>query len=112
MVPQGTSTGRTTDGTIGHSGGNDRRLVVTDRDPVPTCKVFVKSVFVLFLALCIKYMEPLSFDSPAETDVGRRFPTSAKGFVSASTGTRTRDLARSSHSAAESPGEEERQENT
>ena len=33
-------------------------------------------------------MEPLSFDSPAETDVVRRFPTSAKVFVFASAGTR------------------------
>ena len=29
---------RTTDGTIGYSGGNDRHLVETDRDPVPTFK--------------------------------------------------------------------------
>ena len=47
----------------------------TDRDPVSTCKerCFVVPGFVS----CIKYMEPLSFNSPAETDVVRRFPTSA-----------------------------------
>ena len=52
-----------------------------DEDPVPTYKVFVRSADVLFLAIvCIKCMEPLSFDSPEETDIVRRFPTSAKVF--------------------------------
>ena len=37
-------------------------------------------------------MEPLSFDSPAETDVVRRFLMSAKVFVSGSAGTQSRDL--------------------
>ena len=37
-------------GTIGHSGGNERHLEGVDRDPAPTCKAFVKSVVVLFLA--------------------------------------------------------------
>ena len=45
----------TTDGTIGHSGGNERHLVGTDRDPVTTCKAFVKSVVVLFLVLYRAY---------------------------------------------------------
>ena len=67
-----------------------RHLVETDRDPVPSCKAFVRSVVVLFLCiLCIKCMEPLSFDSPVETDVIRRFTASAKVFVCASAGTRT-----------------------
>ena len=39
-----------------------------------------------------KSMEPLSFGSSTETDVVRRFPTTAKVFVSALAGTRTRDL--------------------
>ena len=72
---------------------NERHLVGTDRDPVPTCKGFVSSV-VLLSWLCIVYikcMEPLSFDSPTEIDVVSRFPTSAKVFVSTSAGTRTRD---------------------
>ena len=41
----------TTDGAIGHSEGNERYLLGTDRDPVLTCKVFVRNVFVLFLGL-------------------------------------------------------------
>ena len=84
----------TTDSTIGHSGGNERQLLGTDRNSVQTCKVFVRNVVVLFLAFyrVLKSMEPLSFDSSAETDVVRRSPTSAKVFVSASAGTRTRDL--------------------
>ena len=42
----------TSDGTVGHSGRNsERHLVGTDRNPVPTCKVYVRSVVVLFLAL-------------------------------------------------------------
>ena len=63
----------------------------TDRDPVPTCKAFGRSVVVLFMALYFVYlvMEPLSFDSPAENDLVRRFHTSAKVFVSVSAGTRT-----------------------
>ena len=36
-------------------------------------------------------MEPLFFDSPAETDVVKRFPLYEKVFVFASDGTRTRD---------------------
>ena len=37
-------------------------------------------------------MEPLSYDSPVETDVVRRYLTSAKVFMSASAGTPSRDL--------------------
>ena len=52
-------------------------------------------------------MEPLYFDSPAETDIVRRFPTSAKVFVSASAGlepeTSRTATARSSNSATEAP---------
>ena len=55
--------------------------------------------------MCSKCTKPLSFDSPAETGIVRRFPTSAKVFVSTSAGTRTRDsltaTAVSSHSATE-----------
>ena len=52
---------------------NERHLVGTDRDPVPMRKAFVRNVVVLLLVLymCIKCMEPLSFDSPAKTDVVR-----------------------------------------
>ena len=55
-------------------------------DSVPTCKVFVRNVVVLLLALyrVFKSMELVFFDSPAETDVVRRFPRSAKVFVAAS----------------------------
>ena len=65
----------------GHSGGNELQLLGTGRNPVPTCKVFVRRVFVLSLALCrvFKSIEPLSFDSLS---------------------TRT---ARSSHSGTEAP---------
>ena len=45
--------------------------------------------------MCIKSMEPPPFDSPVETDIVRRFPTSAKVFVSTSASTRTRDLPHS-----------------
>ena len=54
-------------------------------------------------------MERLSYDSLAETDVVRRFPTSAKVFVFASAGpglepkTSRTATARSSHSATEAP---------
>ena len=37
-------------------------------------------------------MEPPSFDSSAETNVVRRFPTSTKVFVSAPAGNFTKDL--------------------
>ena len=58
----------TTDGTIGHSEGNERQQLRTDRDLVRTGKAFVKNVVVMFLALyhIFKSMEPLSFDSPVE----------------------------------------------
>ena len=48
-----------------------RHLMGMDRDPVPMFKVFVRSVVALswFCIACIKCMEPLSFGSPAETDV-------------------------------------------
>ena len=78
----------TTDNAIAHSGGNERQLLGVDRDLVPTCKVFVRNVVLLFFDLyrVFRSMELLSFDSPAETDVVRRFPTSAKVFVSTSAG--------------------------
>ena len=69
---------------------SEQYLVGMDQDPVPTCKAFVRSVVVLFLALYHVY-----FDSPAEIDVVRRFHTSAKVFLSASAGTQTRDLSHS-----------------
>ena len=48
-------------------------------------------------------MEPLSFDSHAESDVVKRFPTSANVFVSTLAGTRFQNLpdSNSSHSATE-----------
>ena len=50
--------------------------------------IFVRNVVVLFLVLyhVFKRLELLSFDSPAETDKVRRFPTSTKIFMSASAG--------------------------
>ena len=71
---------------------SERHLVGTDRDRVPTCKVFVRNVVMLFLYLyrVFKNKESLYFDSPAKTDVVRRFPTSAKVFVSALVGNRIR----------------------
>ena len=38
-------------GIVGHSGGNKQHLVGTDREPVPTCNAFVRSLVVLFLAV-------------------------------------------------------------
>ena len=56
-------------GAIGHSGGKERQLLGTNLDPVPTGKVFVRNVFVLFFFVCVfNSMESLFFDSPAETD--------------------------------------------
>ena len=85
----------------------------TDRDPVLKFKAFERSVVVLFLAIvCIKCMEPLSFDSPAETESSLRpqrfFCQSRSGLEPGTSRTAT---TRSSHSAAEAPGEEEKQEN-
>ena len=53
-----------------------------NREAVPTCKTFVRSIVVLswLCIVCIKSMKPLSFDSPPETDGIRRFPTPAKVF--------------------------------
>ena len=72
---------------------SERNLVGTDQDPIPTCKEFVRSV-VLFV--CVKCIKPLSFDSPGETDVVRRFPIFyvffPTVFVFTSAGTRARDL--------------------
>ena len=53
------------------------------KDQLIRSVALVKNVVVLFLALCrvFKSMEPLTFDSLAETDVVRRFPNSAKVFV-------------------------------
>ena len=63
-------------------------------DLVSTCKVVVRNVGVLFSALyrAFKSMEPLSLNSPEETAVVKRFPTSAKVFVFASAGNQTRDF--------------------
>ena len=68
---------------------SERNLMGTDRYLVPTCKAFVRSVvlFSWLCIVCIKCMELLSFDSSAETDVVKRFSTSAKVFVLASIGT-------------------------
>ena len=54
-------------------------------------------------------MEQLSFDSPAETDVVRRFRTSAKGFVFDSPGTRTRDLPHGSSALSSHTGEKKKE---
>ena len=66
-----------------------------DRDPVPTCKMFARSVVVLFLSLyrVFKSMELLFFDSHAETDIVRRFPTSEKVSMSTSGVSQTRCLS-------------------
>ena len=50
-------------GTIGHPGRNKRLMLGTKRDTDPMCKVFVRNVVVLFLALygVFKNMELLSF---------------------------------------------------
>ena len=57
--------------------------------------------------MCIKCMEPLSFDSPAENDVVRRFPTSAKVICQSHPGlepeTSRTETECSSHSATEAP---------
>ena len=75
-----------------------------DRDPIPACKVFIRNVVVLFLALyrVFKSTEPLSFDSPVKTD-SQKVPYVRKslcppqpGFEPETSGTKT---ARSSHSA-------------
>ena len=52
------------------------------RDPVKSVQFFLRNFVVLFLDLhrVPKSMKPLSFDSPAETDVVRRLPTAAKVF--------------------------------
>ena len=56
--------------------------------------MFVTDVAVLFLALyrVFKNMEPLYFDSLAETDVVRTFLRSAKVFLSTSAENRNQDL--------------------
>ena len=41
----------TADDVIDNSEGNELHLLETDRDPVPTCIGFVRSVIALFLAL-------------------------------------------------------------
>ena len=89
----------TTYGAIDRSGRNERQLLGLDQDEVPTSKVFVRKVVVLFLALyrVFKSMELLCFDSPAETDVVIRFHTSEKVFVSTLAGNRPRDLPQGNH---------------
>ena len=75
----------TTDGATDHSGGDERYLLVMDRDPVPMCitSVMCCCYVVYWLSIvCCKSMEPLCFDRPAESDVVRRFPTYAKVFAS------------------------------
>ena len=77
----------TTDGAINHSRGNERRLLGTDRDPVPSCMcvcVCCKELLFCCFWLCIvcfKSKEPRFFDSLAENDVIRRFPSSAKVYI-------------------------------
>ena len=65
-----------TDGAIDHSGGNERHLLRTDRDLVQLRKAFVRKCS----WLCIIFLRVWnrSYDSRAETDVFRRFPTTAK----------------------------------
>ena len=52
---------------MGHSGGNDRHLVGTDRDPVPTCKECCCVVLDL-----VSRVWNRSFDSLTETDIVAR----------------------------------------
>ena len=72
-------------------GGYEHHLSGTDRDPVTVCIMFARGgcYVVLGFLSCFKCKEPLSSDSSAETDLVKRFPTSAKVFVSAPAGTRT-----------------------
>ena len=92
----------TTDDSIDHSGGYERHQLGTDLDPVLMCIAFVRNDVMFFLALyrVFKSMEPLYFDSPAETNVVRRFRTTSV-FVSVPVRNRTR--TRSSHWATRAP---------
>ena len=58
---------------IGHLGGNELYLLGIERDPVPSCKVFVRNVVVLYSALyhVFKSMEPVSLTALRKL---RRFP--------------------------------------
>ena len=49
------------------------------------CKEMLLMLFVVCI-VCYKSIEPLSFDNPAETDVFRSSPTSAKAFFKLRTG--------------------------
>ena len=55
----------------------------TDRDSIPTCKEIIRTVAMLswLCIVCIKCMEQMYFDSPAEADIIRKSPTSAKVFL-------------------------------
>ena len=68
---------------IDHSGANEGYLLGTDQYPVPTYNAFVRNVVAFFLASyrVFKCIEPLSFDSPVETDVVIRFPTYIYIFI-------------------------------
>ena len=85
----------TTDGPIGHSGGNERATPGGNR-PRSSSNVYgvCKECCCVSLGFisCILSVWNQSFDSPVETDVVRRFPTSEKVFVFTLAGTRTRDL--------------------
>ena len=65
-----------------------------DGDLVIMCITPASSCFMLFLVVCrvFKYMERLSFDSSAETDLAGRFLTSSNILVSTPAGNRTRDI--------------------
>ena len=70
------------------------RFPLVKNRPISSSSVymcFVKKCYVLGFVSC-KCTKPLSFDSPAETDVIRRSSTTAKLFVSTTTGNRTQDL--------------------
>ena len=81
---------------------DEQHLLGMDRDPVAKWEVFVRNVVVLLLDLyCVlKSKEHLSFDSPAETSVVRRIPTSAKFLVATSAGNQIQDLPRQPNALA------------
>ena len=66
----------TKDSAFYYLGGNECHLLGTDQDLLPMCKTFVKNYCVVMLPLVLyhvlKSTEPLSFESPVETDVIRR----------------------------------------
>ena len=68
----------TKEGVIDHLGGNESHLLGTAGDPFQRVSVVVLSWLRI---MCIKYMEPLYFDSLAKTDVVRRFPNSIHELI-------------------------------